>query len=161
MKAIPYVFYLALIAMHQVIWRDVTSIFGVTINLTAFLVIAVALYKTETIAAWFGFGAGLLLAAGRPDVIGWHALILAFLGLTAFHVRERLNLDSLYAKMLLVASGVLLHNILETLVDQTQGLLYLLWSSAIPGALYTCILALLFFSIKEGHITIQKLKAIF
>jgi len=161
MRAVPYLLYLLLIAMHQVIWRDVTSIFGVEINLTAFMVVLVALYKTEMIAVWFGFLAGVVMASGNPAMIGWHAFALAVLGLIAYHVSERLNLESLYARLLLVSGIVFIHNFLKLLIDQTGDLFYLFWTSVITGALYTTILALLFFAIKERKITVQRLKAFF
>ena len=161
MRAVPYLLYLLLIAMHQVIWRDVTSIFGVAINITAFIVVLVALYKTEMIAVWFGFLAGVVMAAGNPAMTGWHAFALAVLGLVAYHVSERLNLESLYARLLLVSCIVLIHNFLKLLIDQTGDLFYLLWTSVITGAVYTTILALLFFAIKERKITVQKLRAFF
>jgi len=161
MRAVPYLLYLLLIAMHQVIWRDVTSIFGVEINLTAFMVVLVALYKTEMIAVWFGFLAGVVMASGNPAMIGWHAFALAVLGLIAYHVSERLNLESLYARLLLVSGIVFIHNFLKLLIDQTGDLFYLFGTSVITGALYTTILALLFFAIKERKITVQRLKAFF
>ena len=161
MRLIPYILYLLLIALHQVILADVTSVYGATINLAAFLVLAVAVYKTEVAVAWFGFAAGIMLAAGLPLQMGWHALVLVVLGMAAFHVRERLNLDSLYAKLLLMFVGILLHNVLVILISQANGFLYLLWSSALPGAIYTSLVAMVYFAFKEGLITYQRLKTIF
>lgn len=161
MRAVPYILYLLLIAMHQVIWRDVTSIFGVTINLAALIVVLVALYKTEMIAVWFGFLAGVVMAVGNPVMIGWHGFALVALGLAAFHVSERLNLESLYARLLLVSSIVSIHSLLKLLINQTDGLFYLFWTSVIPGTVYTTVLALLFFAVKERKITVQRLKAFF
>ena len=161
MRVIPYFLYLLLIALHQVILSDVTSVYGVTINLAAFLVLAVAVYKTEVAATWFGFAAGVTVAAGLPLQMGWHALVLVVLGMAAFHVRERLNLDSLYAKLLLMFGGILLHNVFVILINQADGFLFLLWSSALPGAAYTCLVALVYFAFKDGLITYQKLETIF
>jgi rod shape-determining protein MreD len=161
MRTVPYILYLLLIAMHQVVWRDVTSIFGVMINLAALMVVLVALYKTEMIAVWFGFLVGIVLGAGNPAMIGWHAFALSVLGLVAFHISERLNLESLFARMLLVFGTVFIHNLLKLLIDQTDGLFYLFWTSVITGAVYTTVLALLFFSVKERKITVQRLKAFF
>jgi hypothetical protein len=87
--------------------------------------------------------------------------VLAFVGLTAFHVRERLNLDSLLAKLLLMFGGIFFHNIAVLIIDQAGGFLYLLGANALPGAVYTSLLALLFFGFKEGLFTYQRLKAIF
>ncbi len=161
MKLIPYLVYLLLIAMHEVIWRDVTAIHGVTINLAAFLVLAVALYKSELTVVWFGFFAGLILAAGMPDRLGWHALALSAVAFTAFHVRERINLKSPFAKFLLMLGGLFLHNVLVVLINQSGGFLYLVWHSALTGAVYTSILTLLFFAFKDGYVTVRKIRDIF
>ncbi len=83
MRLIPYVAYLLLIACHQVILKDLTSLFGVGLSLTAFLVIAVAINKSEMISLWFGFVAGLTLLAGYPDLMGVGGLITATLGVVA------------------------------------------------------------------------------
>ncbi|UCC43871.1 MAG: rod shape-determining protein MreD [Candidatus Zixiibacteriota bacterium] len=161
MRIAPYILYLFLIAMHEVIWRDVTSIYGVSINFTAFVVVAVAIYKSEMIALWFGFLAGLMMAAGLPHSFGLHAVILTIIGLSAYHVRRLLNLDSIYAKLLLMLAGILVHNVLRVLVDQADGFIYLLWSSVLPGAVYTAAMTWFFFALKEGLITYKKLRAIF
>ena len=160
MRFIPYFIYLLLIGMHQVIWRDMTTFYGAAINLAALLVLGVALYKTDVIASWFGFTAGIILASGFPNVMGWNALVLAALGLAAFHVKERLNLESLYTKLLLVFVGILLHNILTSLI-QAEQYFYQLWLNALTGAVYTTVIALIFFLFKEGIVTVKKIKSIF
>ena len=161
MRAIPYILYLFLIALHQVIFKDVTSIAGASVNITAFLVLAVALYKTELVAIWFGFTAGIVVVAGSPSIIGWQALALGTLGFIAYHVRERLNLDSIYARLLLVFCGVLIHNTLSLIMNGATEFLYLLWTSALTGAVYTTAMAWLFFLFKGGYITYARVKALF
>jgi len=160
MRFIPYFLYLLLIGMHQVIWRDMTSIYGAAVNLAALMVLGVALYKSEVIACWFGFAAGIVLAAGFPNVMGWHALTLAALGLAAYHVKERLNLESFYTKLLLMFVGILLHNILASVI-QSDRYFYQLWLNALAGAIYTTVIAQIFFLFKEGVVTAKKIKSIF
>jgi hypothetical protein len=46
-RLIPYLLYLLLVGLHQVILKDVTMIYNATINLPAFLVLAIAIYKSE------------------------------------------------------------------------------------------------------------------
>ena len=161
MRIIPFILYLFLIAMHEVISSDLTTVYTAVINLPALAVLLVATYKSEVVSIWFGFAAGVVIAAGMPDLMGWHALILSVLGLTAFHVRERLNLDSLYAKLLLILGGVLVHNVLVLIVTRSDEFLYLLWSRALVGGILTSLVAWFFFLIKEGHITYAKMKALF
>ncbi|MCK4373445.1 MAG: hypothetical protein KAW61_09865 [candidate division Zixibacteria bacterium] len=160
-RVIPFILYLLLIALHEVMLRDITTVFTAEINLAALIALTVAVYKPELVTTWFGFAAGLVLAAGMPDLIGWHALWLAGLGLLAYHTRERLNLDSLYAKLLLLLGGIFLHNVMVLITFGAEDFLFLLVTAALPGAVYTTLIGWLFFLIKEGRITWTRIKALF
>ena len=160
-RIVPYILYILLIAAWQVIFRDLTSIFGAAINMSAMVVLLVALYKSEVAAAWFGFVVGLALAVGSPSIMGWHALFLALLGIIGFQVRERLNLEASYSKELFILGGVLVHNFFVVLTETSTGVLYLLWSEALTGAVYTAVFAWLFFMIKEGRITRERVRSVF
>ena len=160
-RIVPYVLYLTLVAMHQVIWKDMTAIFGVGISLSVLIVVLVAIYKTEIVALWFGFCAGLVAGAGLPEQMGWYALLLALIGLISYQVRERLNLDSLKAKLLMVAGAGLLFNLCSLLILRTDDFLHQSLMVAFPGAIYTTIPAWLFFLVKEERITVDKFKSIF
>lgn len=161
MKLIPYFVFFIIIGFHQVIFKDITSIYGINLNITAIIVLNIAIVKSELTATWFGFFAGLVLAANVPMNFGWHALAMAIIGLTAFHIREKLNLDSTRAKLLLMFGGILIHNIIVLLIDQPSGFFFLLLFSAIPGAIYSIILAALIFAIKDKRITFAKIKEIY
>ena len=160
-RALPFVLYLLLAGMHIVVIDNATVIYTARINLVAMMVLTVAIYKPELVAVWFGFVMGLVLAASSPDLIGWHVLWLAGLGFVGYHTREKLNLDSLYAKLLLIVAGVLLHNILILLTNGATDFWYQLAVGALPGAVYTALPAWLFFLFKEGRITLAKIKALF
>jgi rod shape-determining protein MreD len=160
-RALPFIFYLLLVGLHVVIVEGATTIYTARINLAAMMVLVVAVYKPELVAAWFGFFVGLVLAANSPHLVGWHVLWLAGLGWAAYHAREKLNVDSLYAKLLLTAAGVLLHNILVLITNGAEDFWYQLAVDALPGAVYTTIPAWLFFLFKEGRITVAKIKALF
>jgi hypothetical protein len=161
MRFIPYALYLLLIGVYVVILRDVTSVYAAAINLPALLVLAVGLYKSELAAVWFGFAAGIVLEAGTPALVGWQALSLGALGLAAFHTKERLNLDSLYSKLLLIFCGVLVHNVVSLLMTGSDAFLYRLMITGFAGALYTTAIASIFFLFKEGIITPEKIRSIF
>ncbi len=160
-RFVPYLLYLWLLAMHQVFLSDLTSVFGVTINLAAFLVIGAALYKSETEVCWFGFFVGLVAYIGLVDSIGWFTLFMAFLGVIAYNVRTKMNLESVYSRLLVVFVGVLVHNIFVLTLSKSDNFFILLWSQAFTGAVYTTVIAWIFFLFKEGKITFQKFKAIF
>lgn len=161
MKFVPYFLYLWLIGFHIVIGRDVSSIYGVSINLTALVVVLVAYYKSEVVAAWFGLLAGLLVGCSEPGMMGWTGLIFAAVGLTAYHVKERLNLDAMFARVLMILGGVLTAELLTGLESGTSGFGYRLLTEMIPGAVYTTIIGWLFFLNKDGRLTYQKAKSIF
>jgi rod shape-determining protein MreD len=160
-RALPFILYLLLAGLHIVVIENATVIYTARINLAAMMVLAVATYKPELVAVWFGFAMGLVVAASSPNLVGWHVLWLAGLGFLGYHTREKLNLDSLYAKLLLIVVGVLLHNILILLTNGATDFWYLLAVEALPGAVYTAIPAWLFFLFKEERITFAKIKALF
>ncbi len=162
MTIIPYVIYLLLVGLHAVILREVTGIYTAEINLAAFLVLAVVLYKDDRTAAWFALFAGLVAAAGGPpEQMGWHALMMVVVALAGCFARERLNLDALKAKLLLILGGVLISNIGALIITRTDGLLIYLLSSALAGAVYTTAVAWLFFLVKEKRLTMERIKALF
>lgn len=161
MRLIPYIIYLILIAMHQVFLQDLTSIAGVRIDLAALIVLAVALYKSEVITLWFGLTAGVVMAAATPDELGWQGLFMALVGVTAFHLREKLNLESFYSKILFMFGGLAVHTIGMTIIEGGDGILMRIWSNALPDAVYTTVVALIFLLFKDGVITYKKFKSIF
>ncbi len=160
MRILPFVVYLVFIALWVVILKDLTSIYYASINLPALIVLLVALYKSDLTATWFGFWAGLVASAGTPQLMGWQTLIMVILAITGSLAKVRLNLDALKAKLCLVAGGVLLHNVIILAITQSQDFPFLLLASAVTGVVYTTIAAWLFFLLKEGLITYEKVKSI-
>jgi cell shape-determining protein MreD len=162
MAIIPYLLYLLLIAFDAVILKDAISIKVATINMPVLVVLIVSLYKDDVTAVWFGFFAGLVAASGGPpSQLGWQALIMAAFAAVGSLVRERLNLDSLRARLLVILIGVLLHNLINLALSRSDGWLVFVFSYALAGAVYTTILAWLFFLGKEGRLTAEKIKTIF
>lgn len=161
MRLIPFLFYLVLIALHAVIFEDLTAILSAKINLAAFIILAVAVYKGELTSLWFGFCAGLVAGAVLPNAIGWYALFGAVLGLLGNRLKDRLNLESLAARLVIVFGGVLVFNLAIILVVQSEGFGHLWWATGLTGAAYTTLLAIIFFSFKHGVLTGRKVKSIF
>lgn len=160
-RMLPFAFYLLMVGFHQVILKDATELFGVSINLPVLLVLAVAVYKSEITSAWFALAVGIVLGTGFPEGMGWHSLTLALIALAAFHLRQRLNLDSMNAKLAIVSGGCLVHNILSVFIERTDGYTLDLWRIMFLGVIYTTFVAWLFFATKEGQITYKKIRAIF
>ncbi len=160
-RLLPYLLYLLLIAMHEVIWKEISALYFVALNLPAMIVAIVAIYKSETAASWFGFLAGLVLAASNPDVMGWHSMFLALLGFGVYHVRKKLNLESIYSKLFLIVGTVLIHNLASIVINGTDRFFYMIWMYCLPSAAFTTVLAWLFFLFKERKVTVEKLKSVF
>lgn len=158
---LPYLLYLALIGMHQVMTINLISVYGATVNLAALIVVLVAVYSSETTAAWFGFWAGIVAFAGVPAVLGWHGLVLALIGIASFHIRGRLNLDSQRSRLLLVTGGVLAHNLISFIIDSHELLWWAMTLNILVGALYTGLLAWIFFLFKDRRISTQKVRSVF
>ncbi len=160
-RLIPYLLYLWLVGLHQVILMEAMSVYGVTVNIPVLLVLLVGLYKSELHICWFGFVVGLVAFAGLTNQLGWHALILALIGFLTFHSRARINLESLYSKVLLVFVGVIIHNAVVGLMSGGGSAVFMLISDAVFGAIYTTLFAWIFFLLKEGKVTFQKFKTVF
>lgn len=160
MRILPFIVYLIFIAFWVVILKDLTSIYYASVNLPALIVLLVALYKTDLTAAWFGFWAGLVSSAVMPQVMGWQTLLMVLLALAGGLAKVRLNLDSLKAKLLLVAGGLFLHSVITLAITQPEDFPFLLLAAAVSGTMYTAVIAWLFFLLKEGLITYENVKSI-
>jgi rod shape-determining protein MreD len=164
-RLIPYVVYLYLIAVHRELTGPLLEIhaghWGAHWNLTALLVSLVALYKREYEALWFGFVAGIVVSAGEAEWMSWHALTLALTALIVTGIRFRLNLASLYARLLVVAGAVLIHEILIAWRLGGDQFYWELLTVALPSTVYTSVVAWLFFKIKDGQITWTRVKELF
>lgn len=161
MKSIAFILYLFLIAFFEVILRSPLSVQHVYINIAALCVLSVALYKSEMASLWFGAAAGLIWGASNPESVGWHVLALASLGFAANQVRDKLNLESLWAKILLVFAGTLIHNFLSLTVDPSARFGILFLTAGLGGAIYTTMIASAFFLLKDGWLTTQRLRELF
>lgn len=160
-KFIPFLLYFWLIAMHQVFLADVTSIFGAKINLAVLIVLLIAMYKTEIAATWFGLFVGLIGFAGITEISAWQTLAMALIGLIAFHLKEKMNLDSLFARVSLIFGGTFVHNIVLLLLELNDNLFISILEYALTGAIYTTIIGTIFFLIKDGIFTFEKTKTVF
>jgi cell shape-determining protein MreD len=162
MNLVAFFVYLWLVAMHVVILRDLTTIDVISINLPALLVLLTALYKEDVSSAWFGFFVGLIAAVGGPpEMLGWHALLMAVMAISGCHIRDRLNVDAMWAKLLFILGGITIHNLASLLMSGHAGSLGADFRFVLAGAVYTTGLAALFFLNKSGRLTFQRLKAIF
>lgn len=160
-RILPYLLYLWLLAMHEVFLKDLTSLWGVSINLVMLMILLTAIYKSEIHTLWFGFFGGLVTFVASGSAWGWHILVIILIAIIAYHLKERMNLESIRAKILLLLGGLLVHNLLVLFIAGQQDILWTIFKQVIPGAVYTTIIGWLYFLFKEGKLTKEKIKAIF
>lgn len=160
-KYIPYLIYLWLIALHNVFLADLTSIFGIKINLTILIILLVTVFKAEIDILWFSFVAALVAYAGMNEMLAIYILLTTGLAITAYHLKERMNLEATPAKLLFVLSGVVIHNIILLILSGLDNFFILLVKQGLLGSVYTSIIAWVFFMAKEKRITFRKLRSIF
>ena len=116
MRIIPFVLYLFLITFHAAILGDLTAVVGIKFNMLVLVVTLVALYKSDGEAIWFGFFAGLVFGSQRLDLMPWEIVIATVMALVVKEISTRINFESIASRVIIVASCVLLHDILITLV---------------------------------------------
>ncbi len=164
MRVIPYILYLLLIACYRTLLVDLLSIGQAQISLAALIVILIALNKSCAESLWFGFAAGLVYDAPDPSRLGVHALILAIIAVTASQVKERLNLESIKSRMILVIAGLLVYSVPYTIIYPTSGsseFFRLLLQAAVPGVVYTTVVGWLFFTLQSGRLSYARIRSIF
>lgn len=149
MTSVLYLIGLFFLAGWQVFGEPVTGLWGAAINLPALFVLIHALYRDELPSAWFGFLVALVAFAPSIELIGWQSLLLSLLGLTAYHVRDKLNLDSPVARLLVVFGGTIAHNVTTILMQPSIRTLEHLAIAGLGGAVYTTAVAAVFFLVKE------------
>lgn len=160
-RFLPYLIYLLIIAGHETLTRDVTSIFGASINLAGIMVIMVAVFQTEMSAIWFGFVAGLVVSTGQVQVMGWYTMSLGLLGMASYHVKESMNIESLYSRLAVLLCGLIAHNLFMSLVLNPAEFFHLVWSWAIPGGIYSSLVAWLILMIRDGSLSPRSFRSIF
>jgi rod shape-determining protein MreD len=164
MRVIPYVVYLLLIACYRTLLAGVLSIGQAHIDLAALIVLLLALNKEEKETVWFALAAGLIYDAPDPSRLGVHALIFTVMAVMALQARERLNLDSIQSRLILVLAGLVFYSIPYTLIYPTSGsseFFRSLWSAALPSIVYSAILAWIFFMAQSGRLSFARIRSIF
>lgn len=164
MRVVPYIFYLLLIACYRTLLAGLLSFGMAQIDLAALIVLLTALSKSEMEAVWFGVAAGLMYDAPDPSRLGVHALIFAVMAAATSQAKERLNLDSIQSRMILVLAGLVFYSIPYTLIYPTSGtseFFRLLWTAALPSIIYTAALAWIFFMVQSGRLSYARIRSIF
>lgn len=161
MKVIPYLLYLYILAIYSTILSDIISIYDVTIDLAAVMVGLIALYKSESVAVWFSLMAAFVVGIPRLELVPWEIVVLAISALIVNRASNRVNLEAVSSRLLMLAGLVLVHGTIMALLTSGGELVYMVYRMVLPGTVYSLLLGWLFFLFKDGHITWGKIKAIF
>ncbi len=102
-----------------------------------------------------------VVTAMQPALMGWSSLIYGVVGLAAFHVQTKMNLESMYAKLLMILGGVFTANVLLMILASADNFFLSLITVSLPEAIYTTLFGWLFLLVKGGHLTFTKIKSIF
>lgn len=161
MRIIPYIFYLFLLALHLILIKDITTIYGASIDLTVLMITLVALYKSETATLWFAFCAGIIAGSIRLDLMPWEMLSLVIPALSVNQIGTRINLESVTSRLILMAGFLLIHQSIVTLVISSSDFPTLIYKAILPGTIYTLIIGGIIFQTIDGRITWKRIKTLF
>lgn len=149
MTLLPYIGLLFLIGFFEVILRAPLTIWNAQMELPIMLVVLVAMYQDDLTALWFGFFAGLVAGAGNIALVGLSSLVFAGIGYASYHLRNRLNLASRPARLLLVIVAVLLFRLTFLIIDPGQRQLPMLWMQILPSLIFSSLVAWLCLKIAD------------
>lgn len=161
MRIIPFILYLFLLAFHNSILSDMTSILGARIDLAVLIVALVALYKSEVVSLWFALMVGIIMGTLRLDLMPWEMLVLGASSLMTSQVRLRVNLDSMTTRMIILAALIFIHQVIISLIISASGILYASYKMILPAVIFTLIPGWLYFQFKDGNITWGKIRSLF
>lgn len=161
MRIIPYFLYLFLIGFYQVVLMEPLMIWGVWIALAPLMVSLVAIYKSQVTAVWFAAGAMFVVNAGDVAASSLQMIVATLVALGIGRYKDHLNLESLPARLALVVAGCFILELVRVTLVTGDGLFFTYLRYMLPSILYTGLVAVLFFLIKDDVISYQKLKRMF
>ena len=159
MKIITYILFLFLLAFHRTILSEVTSIYGAIIDLSAMMVALIGIYKSESTALWFAMAVAIVSGSQNLELMPWEMLILGFCALMANQVSNRVNLESMTSRVMIIAAVVFIHRLILLVVISPELIIYLLYRDILPCMIYTVIVSWVFFHVKDSKITFGKAKS--
>jgi rod shape-determining protein MreD len=97
-----YVFAIIFALFFQIIVAPRISIAGVTVDMALIVSLWIALVKPPRTAMLFGFACGAFVGIVSPSDFGWAALLLAFFGLGLATLKEKLVMESMPLRFLML-----------------------------------------------------------
>ncbi len=161
MRLIPYIVYLFLISMFQVLLAEPLSIGSAHIALAPLIISLVAIYKPQVVAIWFGAAAAFVVNTGSPEAAAAGMIVAALIAIGANYFKSRLNLDSLPAKVAVVCSGSLLFEMARVTFLSTSEVFHIFAVESLPSTLYTTAVAYMFLLFKDRYISYDRVREVF
>jgi rod shape-determining protein MreD len=107
-----YVFAIIFALFFQIIVAPRISISGVSVDMALIVSLWIALVKPPRTAMLFGFACGAFVGIVSPSDFGWAALLLAFFGLGLATLKEKLVMESMPLRFLMLLIFSFAYNIL-------------------------------------------------
>jgi rod shape-determining protein MreD len=109
---IKYIFGMLFIVFYQIVVAPRASILGAHTDMALILTVWVALDFGPREGILFGFTAGLLTGLLIPMELGWAALLLSIIGYIIGNIKNKLVIEPMIIKMLILLFALLAYNIL-------------------------------------------------
>jgi len=161
MRVVPYIVYLFLLSFFEVILVEPLSIGAAHIALAPLMISLVAIYKSQTVAIWFGAAVAFVVNTGAPDAAAVGMIVAALIALGANYFKSRLNLESLPAKIAVVGVGCLLFELARVTFLSTADVFYVYAVDSLPSTVYTSVVAYVFFLFKDRYISYARIREVF
>lgn len=158
---IPYILYLLLLGFHQVILSETFSIWDVRLALTPLIFTLVAIYKDQGVATAFAATSAFVMSSNDPGAAAGTMIVAAAVALGITHYRGRLNLDSLAARLALIAVGCLVYEIARVTLITTQDLFFTYVRYMLPSVVVTSAVGLIVLLFKDGTMSYAKFRRLF
>lgn len=107
MSILRWVILLSSVIFYRVWFPESPPPLGLRLDYEMLIIALIALYRGVNVGVVAGFGIGLLAHAPDPDMMGWGALLGSVLGWAVGRLKERLFLEYILSRWL-VLWGVLL-----------------------------------------------------
>ncbi len=161
LKILPYLVYLFLISMYQIILAEPLSVWGAHLAIAPMVIALVAIYKPQVVAIWFGASAAFVVNTGSPEGAAAGMIVAAFIAIGANYFKSRLNLESLPAKVAVVAAGCLLFELVRVTFLSTSDVFRIYLVDSLPSTAYTAVAAYIFFLFKDRYISYERVREVF
>jgi rod shape-determining protein MreD len=145
-----------LLVFYHIIIGPRISIAGYQADLTIIFTIWIALIHGVRSGLYFGFAAGILIGVMNPPELGWSCLLLALAGYVSGTVGQKLEIDPLPMKALVLLIAAFCFNLLFIIFTKFE-LVFLnlpfVLTNTLFSAIYTTLLgAALFYLIRYRYV---------